>query len=549
MKHSIIVRTLFLTSLCWILASFDFKLPPPPSGSFDGFGMGIDGQGWSIAVAPNGDVYVGGEFTTVDNGTVAANNIAKWDGSAWSALGSGLNGRPTDLVFDSNGKLYAAGFFTMAGGATARYIAQWDGTTWSPVGGGFNDVVYEIDIDANDHLWVGGAFTFALPNITVNRIARWDGTAWNPIVDMGIPDPSSYGTSGTIFGLDVGPSGNVWVCGQFFKAGLFTGFNRIARWNGTTWDNPGNGMISGSSPICIVEAPNGNVYVGGNFTAEGAQTVNGIMEYDGTTWNALSTGLNGSPLVIKANSNNEIIVGGGFTTAGSTTVNNLALWDGTTWNSFNNGMGSAVRNMDLDIVEDIYLTGGFITADGFNGITVNRVAKWTGVFLSAELTHFHAENQTHSVELDWSTVTENQTSGFHVQRSQDGTQWTKLGFVEASGESQTKRDYHFLDKDPLNGRAYYRLATQSLNGELDYSEIREIKRTKKNALNIFPNPGGGRFQIQGWDGLSTSYQIFDVFGRQLRQGDLNQPMVDLSDLPNGTYLLLIGDHQLQVVKQ
>ena len=36
------------------------------------------------------NLYAGGGFTTA--GGVPANYIAKWDGSAWSALGSGMDG-------------------------------------------------------------------------------------------------------------------------------------------------------------------------------------------------------------------------------------------------------------------------------------------------------------------------------------------------------------------------------------------------------------------------------------------------------------------------
>jgi hypothetical protein len=64
---------------------------------------------------------------------VAANRIAKWDGSSWSALGSGMNGGPYPDpsvhalgVFANGGgpALYAGGAFT-ASPAGDSYLAKW----------------------------------------------------------------------------------------------------------------------------------------------------------------------------------------------------------------------------------------------------------------------------------------------------------------------------------------------------------------------------------------------------------------------------------------
>jgi hypothetical protein len=62
-------------------------------------------------------------------GGSAANSIAKWDGSNWTPLGSGMNASVFALTaFDDGGgsSLYAGGFFTSAGGTAANSIA--DGT-------------------------------------------------------------------------------------------------------------------------------------------------------------------------------------------------------------------------------------------------------------------------------------------------------------------------------------------------------------------------------------------------------------------------------------
>ena len=61
----------------------------------------------------NGDLYVGGAFTTA--GGMGVNGLAKWNGSSWAALPSTINNGVADLLaFDS--VLYVGGTFTNAGG-------------------------------------------------------------------------------------------------------------------------------------------------------------------------------------------------------------------------------------------------------------------------------------------------------------------------------------------------------------------------------------------------------------------------------------------------
>lgn len=65
-------------------------------------------------VMPNGDIVVGGDFTSA--GGVTAQYIARWDGTRWSALGSGLNGPVRSLAVLPNGDLIVGGAFSTAGG-------------------------------------------------------------------------------------------------------------------------------------------------------------------------------------------------------------------------------------------------------------------------------------------------------------------------------------------------------------------------------------------------------------------------------------------------
>jgi hypothetical protein len=102
-----------------------------PAAAAQGFG---DLEGAIRAIAVRGsDLFAGGEI--VRAGGKPVNRIARWDGRAWSALGSGLNGTVRAIAV-SGGSLFVGGDFTEAGGVRANGIARWDGRAWSALGGG-----------------------------------------------------------------------------------------------------------------------------------------------------------------------------------------------------------------------------------------------------------------------------------------------------------------------------------------------------------------------------------------------------------------------------
>ena len=87
-------------------------------------------------------------------GGESANRIARWNGSSWSELGSGMNDWVHALTV-YNGQLIAGGQFTTAGGETVNRIARWDGESWSALGSGMNDSVHSLII-YNGDLIAGG---------------------------------------------------------------------------------------------------------------------------------------------------------------------------------------------------------------------------------------------------------------------------------------------------------------------------------------------------------------------------------------------------------
>ena len=121
-----------------------------------------------------------------DGGRHAANYIAQWNGSSWSALGSGRWAHRTDHPCVCAGgvgsNLYAGGEFTTAGGIAANYIAQWNGSSWLPLGWVWAAVssLCECAGGVGRHVVRGRRFTTAGGN-PANYIAQWNGTSWSAL--------------------------------------------------------------------------------------------------------------------------------------------------------------------------------------------------------------------------------------------------------------------------------------------------------------------------------------------------------------------------------
>jgi hypothetical protein len=110
------------------------------------------------AIASNGtNLFVGGYFGKV--GSLSANHIASWNGSAWSALGGGTSDFVASMAFIGN-DLYVTGQFRNYNGTNANSIARWRGTNWFNLGSGLNAAGTALAASGTD-LYVAGNFTKA----------------------------------------------------------------------------------------------------------------------------------------------------------------------------------------------------------------------------------------------------------------------------------------------------------------------------------------------------------------------------------------------------
>jgi hypothetical protein len=303
----------------------------------------------AVAVAANGDVYVGGAFTSI--GLVAASNVARWDGTAWNGLGNGTTATTNGVSGTVNAlavrgtDLYVGGSFTAgyttAGQQPLNRVARWDGTAWKGLGNGstaattvnngVNNTVQALAVLGTD-LYVGGNFTVAnsvAGQQALSRVARWDGTAWSGLGNGATAATgTNNGVSSTVNALAVRNT-DVFVGGLFITGYATAGqqpLNRVARWDGTVWNGLGNGAAAPTAgnngvnnTVNALAVSGTDLYMGGSFTtvytAASSSVLNRVARWDGTAWSGLGTGLSGTVQAL-AVAGSQLVAGGAFTTVG-----------------------------------------------------------------------------------------------------------------------------------------------------------------------------------------------------------------------------------------
>jgi trimeric autotransporter adhesin len=341
---------------------------------------------YAIVVADNGTVYAGGDFTYADD--VTAYSVAAWNGTAWSALGGGLT---RDNEFDppgrvevmalGNGVLYAAGYFTKAGNAAARNIAAWNGTAWSPLGSGLSEEFQGEDPTAyamlpiEGGLLVGGTFTNA-GNQNIKGLAIWNGSQWQPM-PVALEDPNEL----NVQALAAAPDGSFYAAGQIDGAGGRLLFG-VAQWNDEGWQPLGQGVAQYSDNPADIRSvaidDEGRVYIAGLIQRAGGLAVNNVAMWDGERWNTMNGGVTGgtSGAYVILPVGDDVYVGGTFTQAGTVAASRIARWNRTSgqWSSLSTGV-------DGDVYALAYGDGLLFAGGGFakaGNATALDVAIWDG---------------------------------------------------------------------------------------------------------------------------------------------------------------------------
>jgi hypothetical protein len=168
--------------------------------------------------------------------------------------------------------------------------------------------------------------------------------------------------------------------------------------------------------------------------------------------------------------------------------------------------------------------------------------------LPVELIFFNGRLEGEQVELRWATASEQGSSHFVVQRSDDGKTFHPIGQVASAGDSQDLLNYQFTDRSPLEGQNYYRLKQVDLDGTVAYSPIVTVRTGVQDAggFLLLPNPATDRVELQfaaDQVGQEILVTVLDVSGkevlRQQRQPAAAKQEISVAGLASGVYTVRV----------
>lgn len=221
----------------------------------------------------------------------------------------------------------------------------------------------------------------------------------------------------------------------------------------------------------------------------------------------------------------------------------IARWNGSSWDE-RAGTTSASSSCSGSGAGTV-TTIAALTA--FSPFTFG--SKLSGVNpLPVELVKFTASCAGDKIAMNWSTASESQNDHFTVERSSDGTNWSRVGTVKAAGTSNQPKSYIFSDTEIQKGISYYRLSQVDLSGRKKELEIVSVDCiVAEEKMLLYPNPTTRQVSIEFdlvRDYGTAVVKIADDFGKICFRGNIDlhkgNEIHNLAiDLPPGSYTVLL----------
>ena len=195
-------------------------------------------------------------------------------------------------------------------------------------------------------------------------------------------------------------------------------------------------------------------------------------------------------------------------------------------------------------------TDGSVTEDGW---FVDDIGIVVYGIIPVELTSFTAIAKDDNVLLNWITSTETNNMGFDIERrsTKSNSGWQKLGFISGKGTTTEKSNYSFVDKNPAEGKSYYRLRQIDFDGtskiynsvEVDFETVKEYSLSQN-----YPNPFNPSTEINYTLAKSgnVTLKVYNLLGSEVAtlvngfmESGKHSVKFDANDITSGIYFYTI----------
>jgi len=214
--------------------------------------------------------------------------------------------------------------------------------------------------------------------------------------------------------------------------------------------------------------------------------------------------------------------------------------------------------LNVDEFRFTQATGGLAT---IGQMSVDQITIAAPVILPLTLTGFSGIRTGNSIQLDWTTASEQNTAFFEVQRAANGADFTAVGQVQAAGNSTQTQHYQYSDEfaAAFSPSWFYRLKLADLDGRFTYSPVLRISTPAAgSSFSAYPNPFRQQLAITATaeDAGKAQLTIRDMSGRlrlrqdlTLQKGSNSFSLPSTARLGKGIYLLdIITSHGQQTLR-
>ncbi|MEO5647420.1 MAG: T9SS type A sorting domain-containing protein, partial [Chitinophagaceae bacterium] len=201
---------------------------------------------------------------------------------------------------------------------------------------------------------------------------------------------------------------------------------------------------------------------------------------------------------------------------------------------------AAVESVDVSrfFIRQAVTSGRTTPNADLDGIKISL--NYADAALPLTLTSFKARLVEKFVQLNWTSVNEENVRSYTIERSNDGRNFASIGQVSARNTNQAS--YLFSDNAPIQGIGYYRLKMTDNDGDTKLSAIVSINSRKKISAEVYPNPVVDNISVShSKAAIGASIKIYNTSGQQVKSVTVQPGTIQTSLLVNelikGNYVL------------